>query len=150
MRTFFITLALAAVTPALAGSTYPGAACEAYSGGTLAFDLNGHIENASTTSTLNLICPITDPNVTSPSTDSVVWVTDMHFSSNVCCDSRVKNTGSSVVVSSQSCSTGTNAAAQSLAPVPPAMAYTFSHRFLYCSVPASYQGSRSELRTYRY
>ncbi len=147
---FLPALALAFVaTTAWAGSTYPGANCLATSG-TATFDTDAHAENASSSATLYLVCPVVDPDVTTPSTTAAVWVTDLHYSSNVCCDARVKNTGSSVSVSSQVCSTGSASTYQGLAPTPPSMSYTFTHRYYYCSVPATYSGNRSEIRTYRY
>jgi hypothetical protein len=151
---FISTLVLAAVLPLgqaahAAPSTYPGSMCRALSGSAMAIDSNAHLENPSA-ATETVICPVVgDPLFESASAD--LFVTDQHFSEDVCCSARAKNTGVSVWFSSNDCSAGTNAASQTLSLTPPdEMGFTFTHRFYQCSVPAPYLGVRSELRTYRY
>ena len=145
-----LTLAAFSSSTAFAVDAYPGAMCQQISGGTRAIDTDGHVENTSSSATLNLLCPIVDGAVTSPPASTDLFVTDLHFSSNITCDSRVKNVGPSVVASAAVSSAGTSSSYQTITLTSPAMAYSFTHRFYHCSVPATYSGFKSEIRTYRY
>lgn len=145
-----LTLAAFSSSAAFASDAYPGAMCQQISGGTRAIDTDGHVENTSSSSTLVLLCPIVDSAVTSPPSATDLFVTDLHYSSNITCDSRVKNVGPSVVASAAASTTGTSSSYQTISLTPPAMGYTFTHRFNYCTVPATYSGNKSEVRTYRY
>lgn len=128
--------------------TYPGTMCQSLDGTALAIDSNAHLENPAA-GAKTVLCPVVgDPLLGSASHD--LFVTDQHFSEDVCCSARAKNTGSSVWFSSNECSSGTNSGYQEVSPVPPDVNYTFTHRFYQCSVPGVYMGIRSEIRTYRY
>lgn len=138
-----------AQTATAAAVTYPGMMCELYSSGNPTIDSNGHVENPSVV-TQTLICPVaSDPTIETTVSPSV-FVTDRHYSSNVCCSSRAKNTGSSLWFSSNACSSGSSTSSQGLTPTPPSTNYTYTHRFYQCSLPPVYSGNRSEIRTYRY
>jgi hypothetical protein len=138
---------------AAAENNYPGFQCVALSG-TVIPDSNGHIQNSGSV-TATVMCPITVDAATSGQATSgtpVAFVTDQNFDTNVCCSSRVKNTGQSVVTGGTDCSAGTNAASQTLTLVNPATPggnFTFTHRWLQCTIPPNVQGV-SEIRTYRY
>lgn len=131
-----------------ATTTYPGSMCQATDGSTLTIDGNSHLENQ-LAGAKTVHCPVIgDPLVLSGSANP--FVTDQHFTEDVCCSARAKNTGSSVWFSSDVCSAGTNSDAQKLNITPPDVNYTYTHRFYQCTIPGVYMGVRSEIRTYRY
>jgi hypothetical protein len=138
---------------ALADNNYPGFQCVALSGAVTP-DANGHIQNGGSV-TATVLCPVIVDAATSGLASSgspIAFVTDQNFDSNVCCSSRVKNTGQSVVAGGSVCSSGTNTGSQSLSltnPATPGGNFTFTHRWLQCSIPPNVQGV-SEIRTYRY
>lgn len=145
------TVALAGSSPAFAFS-YPGAMCVKYSGGTASPDGNAHLENTGS-STLYAICPIAvDDPTDSDGTTSNVFVTDLSSSAGVCCEQRVKVAGSSYSAGSSICTstTGYSSSYQTLSPTTPTTDYTFTHRYFYCSVPATGTLGTSEIRTYRF
>ncbi len=112
-------------------------------------DVDAHLENQSTTSDMNVVCPVVS-EPTTPSTAARVWVTDASASENVCCYAAVKNTGSSRIFSSRVCSSGSSSGYQNLTMSPPSMNFTFTHRYYYCSVPQKTGSVPSEIRSYRY
>jgi hypothetical protein len=139
---------------AAASNNYPGFQCIALSGAVQP-DSNGHIQNNSTAAA-TLLCPVSvdagESGLASSGTP-LVFVTDQNFDANVCCSSRVKNTGQSVVSGGSACSSGTNAGSQSLTltnPATPGGNFTFTHRWLQCDLPPVFSGQASEIRTYRY
>ncbi|MEO7731671.1 MAG: hypothetical protein ABIY55_11905 [Kofleriaceae bacterium] len=143
---------LSAPQLASASNNYPGLACVPLSG-TVHPDSDGHIENTGA-AVATVLCPVTVDAATSGLATSgtpTAFVTDQNFDTNVCCSSRVKNTGQSVISGGTACSTGTNAAAQGLTLTnPDAGGFTFTHRWLQCDLPPVFGGQRSEVRTYRY
>lgn len=153
-RALFAALALVAVAgPAWAvQSQQPGAACVRDTGGTFDVDSYGHAENTSSSSTLYLVCPIptNDPSSASIPSSSDIWVTDLHYTSDVCCSQRRMNPIGGLSASSSVCSTGSSSSYQALNTTPPSANGTWDVRFEYCSVPASYSGNVSEVRSYRY
>lgn len=148
------TTLLAFADTAMAENNYPGFQCIVLSG-TAQVDSNGHIQNNSTATT-TVLCPVSvDASVSGESTSGTprVWVTDQNFDTNVCCSSRVKNVGQSVISGGSTCSSGTNSGSQSLVLNNPATAggnFTFTHRWIQCDIPPTFGGQASEIRTYRY
>lgn len=139
----------ALVAPAFASDTYPGAECRQESGGTPTVDAYGRLSNTSSSSTLNVVCPVAaDPTTTSSA--AAIFVVDQHYSSNISCTARYFNSGGSWGASSTVSSSGSSATYQSLTPTEPAYAYTFTSRFFYCSVPATYSGNASTIQLYRH
>jgi len=67
---------------AVDGKSYPGATCRQTSGGSLGF-FGGTVNNLSTTSTLNLICPFVKDS--SSITNGTVTVYDRHPTADVSC-----------------------------------------------------------------
>src|SRR6185295_2357087 len=128
VRTLLLTKALLcsalasfAGTAAADPNNYPGFQCIALTG-TVAPDSNGHIQNSSAASA-TVMCPVHVDAATSGLASSgspAVFVTDQNFDVNICCSSRVKNTGQSVVAGGSDCSAGTNTASQTLSPINPA------------------------------
>ena len=147
-----ICLPLVAVSgTAMAENNYPGLQCVTLAG-TVQPTSDGHVENTGAT-TATVACPVVVDAATSGQAASgtpSVFVTDQNFNSNVCCSSRLKNTGSSVISGGSSCSAGTNSAYQGLALTNPSIGYTFTHRWLQCDLPPIYSGQQSEVRFYRY
>jgi hypothetical protein len=138
-----------------ATNNYPGLQCIALSG-TAQPDSSGHIQNSSTTTTATVLCPVfVDASVSGQSTSGTpsVFVTDQNFNTNVCCSSRLKNTGQSVISGGTLCTSGTNPAADQLVltnPATPGGNFTFTHRWLQCDIPPIFSGALSEVRFYRY
>jgi hypothetical protein len=150
----FATLVAGTAGIAGASNNYPGFECVALSGAVHP-NSSGHAENTSTAAA-TVMCPVFVDAGTSGQAASgtpVAFVTDQNLNADVCCSARVKNTGQSVVSGGSVCSSGTNAAAQSLTltnPATPGGNFTFTHRWLQCDVPAVFSGVPSEIRTYRY
>lgn len=161
IRAFLFSQALlcVAVLPfvgdAAAQNNYPGFPCTALAGAVQP-NSNGHAQNSSSTVTATVMCPvIVDSGTICESTSGTpeVWVTDQNTSSDVCCSSRVKNTGQSVISGGTTCSSGANSGAQTLVLTNPATSggcFTFTHRWIQCDIPPAPSGAVSEVRTYRY
>jgi hypothetical protein len=101
------------------------------------------------TGELLMYCPIVRDASSSLSQTGTVWVTDRHYSEDVCCSSRSKNPGGNALrFTSDECSSGVNANV-ALSFSGPVMAGTWEHRFYQCTVPGTYEGNASEVLTYR-
>jgi len=139
-----------AVTPALADGgmkTYPAANCVS-NDADVRVTGNGYDQNAGT-GAATLICPITREESSTLNQTGTVWVTDRHYSENVCCSSRSKNPGGNALrFTATECSSGVNGGV-ALGFVGPVMAGTWEHRFFQCTVPGTYEGNRSQVLTYR-
>jgi hypothetical protein len=148
-RALFLALALSA-TPALADGlmqTSPGAACLS-NDADAKITGNGYRQNQGT-GVATLYCPIVREESSTLSQTGHVWVTDRHYSENVCCSSRSKNPGGNALrFTANECSTGVNGGV-ALAFTGPVMAGSWEHRFYQCSLPGTYEGNASEVLTFR-
>lgn len=139
---------------AAATNNYPGFQCVA-SSGAVHPDSDGHAENSSSTTTATVLCPVfVEAGVSGLASSGApqAFVTDQNLAEEVCCSSRVKNTGQSVVSGGTLCSSGSSPAAQVLSltnPATPGGNFTFTHRWIQCDLPAIGVGV-SEIRLYRY
>ena len=149
-RVLAASLLLATAAPmALAGDmkTYPAAACVS-NDADIAVDGNAYKQNNGA-GAATLICPIVRDPSSSLSQVGTVWVTDRHYSENVCCSSRSKNPGGNALrFTADECSSGVNGGV-ALGFAGPVMAGTWEHRFFRCVLPGTYEGNASELLTYR-
>lgn len=143
-------------SPGLAGAVnnYSGFQCIPLTG-SVQPNSNGHVQNSSAANA-TVMCPVLVENSVSGLATSgrpLAHVTDQNFNANVCCSSRVKNNGQSVVSGGTACSTGTNPLSQSVPMVNPATPggnFTFTHRWLQCDIPPVFSGQSSEIRTYHF
>jgi hypothetical protein len=137
----------------MAENNYPGFQCVALTGAVRP-NSSGHAANNGAT-TATVLCPVfVDAGTSGQATSGIprAFVTDQSLD-DVCCSSRVKNTGQSVVSGGTICSSGASSGAQSLSltnPATPGGNFTFTHRWIQCDVPAISSGLASEIRTYRY
>jgi hypothetical protein len=136
---------------AVALNNLPGFQCVPLSGAVRP-NSNGHAENFGST-TATVMCPVfvdAGQSGLASSGTPQVFVVDQNSADDVCCSSRVKNTGQSVVSGGTSCSSGVTSAQLALTnPGTPGGNFTFTHRWLQCDIPGVGAGV-SEIRLYRY
>jgi hypothetical protein len=144
-----LALGLLVVSPVVAAEhTYPGSMCTRTSGGTLQIDSAAQAAN-SAASALNVVCPVVGPYNDLSGNQAEVFVRDMHFTQDVCCEARATNNGK-IYFGSKTCSSGTKVGIQPLAVTPPSVGFTWTSRYFYCTVPPVYSGSKSLIGQYRY
>jgi hypothetical protein len=145
-----VALSLGLALPALAAplQNYPGAMCVPVSGAARV-TANGHAENGAA-ATATLLCPVVRENPLSMgNANGDIWLTDAHYSGNICCSSRAKDPGGQPVrFTSDKCTTGVQGNV-SLNFSGPAASGTWSSRFYLCTVPGTYSGNASAVLAYR-
>lgn len=144
-----ITTLVPVTEAAAAQPTYPGMMCQRVGGGNATSYSNGHAQNL-TNGTQYLECPIVDDPTGVSTVDPVIFVTDRHETSNVCCSSGLKHVSTSLFFGANDCSSGSSTSYQHLSPVHVVNFFgSWAHRYYRCSLPGVDDGV-SEVRTYRY
>jgi hypothetical protein len=150
-RVFALGMLLAVAAPAAFADggmkTYPAANCVSndpdYWTTSYAYGRNNG------TGAATLYCPIVREESSLLTQAGTVWVTDRHYSENVCCSSRSKNPGGNALrFTADQCSSGVDGGV-ALAFSGPVMAGSWEHRFFQCTLPGTYEGNASEVLTYR-
>lgn len=134
-------------------NTYPGATCTEVGGKDqrqkVIRDAEGQLFNESPAHTLAVICPVVGLFNDLSGGSASVFVTDRHSAEDVCCEARLNNVGA-FLHSSSVCSQDTDTRFQALAISPPATPFTFTSRYLYCTIPPMDHGEASGILLYRY
>lgn len=124
----------------------PGSMCVATGGSQLNVRSNGELENASAAA-VTAVCPA-ERNPAWNDFSATVWVRDRHTVEAVCCRVMSKNPGGAVVAGEQVCTTGSSSGYKTLSVPAIRDAFSFSHFYVECTLPAAESG-RSAILTYR-
>lgn len=146
-------LALVGATASAAVRSFPGAECYRTSGGTLSV-IGGGVQNTSTTSELNVMCPVNRDRAGNPMVTFFYQAFDRHSNLNINCTvcNDVILSGSTITSNCSSASTsGSSANVQAVGfGVPASLPINFEHTYMRCSIPRSQTaGVFSRLLVYR-
>lgn len=144
-------------SPALSqydGKTIPGVACQRVSGGTYA-TFSGTVYNSSTTSELNLICPLVKTKTLSPGPDWYLYqaqaeVSDRNTTYNVTCKRTSQYISGSTIYTDveQASTSGTSPNPQFLSSFGSDSVYYYD--YVECSLPRAQNGNFSHLNGIAY
>ena len=143
-------LSISGIVWASTTTNSPGGNCVAASSGSLNVRSDGEAENTTNT-TVIAVCPAERPvgaNLTTKASGQV-FVVDQSVTGDVCCRIESKNPGGAIVTGPLVCSSGTSASYQALTLPEITDAFTYSHFFVWCSVPAINGVLASRIQMYR-
>jgi hypothetical protein len=146
-------IALVGATASAAVRSFPGATCFRTSGGTFSA-IGGGVQNTSTTSELNVKCPVDRDRAGNPIVTFFYQAFDRNSTRNINCTlcNDVILQGSVITSNCSSASTtGSSANVQAIGfGVPSSVAINFEHTYMTCSIPrVETAGQNSRLLVYR-
>jgi hypothetical protein len=150
-----IAVGVVSITGAVLAGTItnnaPGSACVS-AGGTLNVRTDGEIENTSTTSFAFAVCPVDRPigsGVTTTQLSATVFAVDRNPSSDICCWVASKNPDGGSVSGTSTCTSGSSSSYQQIALPGLTDNTTYSHFYVFCTLPPAVGTSTSRLQTIR-
>lgn len=135
--------------------SYPGAMCVEISGdhpnnsARLVRNETGEILNGSPSKTLAVLCPIVGPFNDLSDGEANVFVHDRNRSEDICCQAGLNNSGA-IRLGNVDCSEDVDTRAQVLELTPPVFNFSFTSRYITCTIPPTDRGEASRIRLYRH